>query len=61
MISDTPKDILMPLNLLLGTGRAGNNSLDIRNEIVQLIDIAAAKNVITSEDKLRSTVKNNLN
>ena len=51
LITDTPKDILARLNLLLGTRRAGNNSLDIRNEIVQLIDIAAAKNVITSEDK----------
>ena len=50
LIPDTPKDILARLNLLLGTRRAGNNSLDIRNEIVQLIDIAAAKNVITSED-----------
>ena len=51
----------MRLNLLLGTRRAGNNSLDIRNEVVQLIDIAAAKNVITSEDRKRLTVKNNLN
>ena len=61
MIPDTPKDILARLNLLLGTQRAGNNSLDIRNEILQLIDIAAVKNVITSEDKKRLTVKNNLN
>ena len=51
MIPDTPKDILTRLNLLLGTRRAGNNSVDIRNEIAQLIDIAAAKNAITSEDK----------
>ena len=61
MIPDTTKDILMRLNLLLGTRRAGNNSLDITNEIIELIDIAAAKNVITSEDKERLTVKNNLN
>ena len=61
LIPDIPKDILMRLNLLLGTRRAGNNSLDIRNEIVELIDIAAAKNVITSEDKKRLTVKNHLN
>ena len=61
LIPDTPKYILARLNLLLGTRRAGNNSLDIRNQIVQLIDIAAAKNVITSEDKERLTVKNNLN
>ena len=61
LIPDTPKDILARLNLLLGTRRAGNNSLDIRNEIVQLIDIAAAKNVITSEDKKRLNFKNNLN
>ena len=61
LIPDTPKDILMRLNLLLGKRRAGNNSLDIRNDIVQLIDIAAAKNVITSEDKKRFTVKYNLN
>ena len=60
MIPDTPKYILTRLTLLLGTQRAGNNSLDIRNEIVQLIDIAAAKNLITSEDKKRLTVKNNL-
>ena len=39
LIPDTPKYILLRLNLLLGTRRAGNNSLDIRNEIVQLIDI----------------------
>ena len=51
LIPDTRKYILMRLNLLLGTRRAGNNGLEIRNEIVQLIDIAAAKNVITSEDK----------
>ena len=57
LIPDTRQDILKQLNLLLGTRRAGNNSLDIRNEIVQLIDIAAAKNVITSEDKKRLTVK----
>ena len=43
LIPDTPKYILTRLTLLLGTQRAGNNSLDIRNEIVQLIDIAAAK------------------
>ena len=61
LIPDTPKDILTRLNLLLGTRHAGNNSLDIRNEIVQLIDIAAAKNVMTSEDKKRLNVKNNLN
>ena len=61
LIPDTRKDILTHLNLLPGTRRAGNNSLDIRNEIVQLIDIAAAKNIITSEDKKRLTVKNNLN
>ena len=60
-IPDTRQDILTQLNLLLGTRRAGNNSLDIRNEIGQLIDIAAAKNVITNEDKKRLTVKNNLN
>ena len=46
LIPDTPKDILTRLNLLLGTRGAGNNSLDIRNELVQLIDIAAAKSVI---------------
>ena len=51
LISATPKDILTRLNLLLVTRRAGNNSLDIRNEIVQLIDIAAAKNVITNEQE----------
>ena len=61
LIPDTPKYILMRLKLLLGTRRAGNNSLDIRNEIAQVIDIAASKNVITSEDKKRLTVKNNLN
>ena len=61
LMPDTPKDILVRLNLLLGTRRNCNNSLDIRNEIVQLIDIAAAKNVITSEDKETLTVKNNLN
>ena len=61
LIPDTPKYILMQLNLLLGMRRAGNNSLDIRNEIVQLIDIAATKNVMPSEDKKRLTVKNNLN
>ena len=43
LIPDTPKDTVTRLNLLLGTRRAGNNSLDIRNEIIQLIDIAAAK------------------
>ena len=61
LIPDTPKDILERSHLLLGTRRAGNDSLDIRNEIVQLIDIAAAKNVIASEDKKRLTVKSNLN
>ena len=29
LIPDTPKDILARLTLLLGTRRAGNNSLDI--------------------------------
>ena len=61
LIPDTPKDILTRLNLLLGTRCAGNNSLDIRNKIVQLIGIAAAKNVLTSEDKKRLTFKTNLN
>ena len=61
LIPDNPKDILMPLNLLLGTGRAGNNSLDIRNEIVPLIDIAAAKNVITNNDEKRLILKSNFN
>ena len=61
LIPDTPKDILARLNLLLGTRRAGNKNLDIRYEIVQLIDIAETKNVITSEYKKRLTVKNNLN
>ena len=51
LISDNPKDILTVLNLLHGTRRAGNNSLDIRNEIVQLIDIAAVDNVIKNNDK----------
>ena len=31
LVPDTPKDILARLTLLLGTRRAGNNSLDIRN------------------------------
>ena len=44
LIPDTPKDILMQLNLLLGTQHAANNSLDIVNEIVQLIDITVEKN-----------------
>ena len=61
LIQDTPKDILAWLTLLLGTRRAGNNSLDIRNEIVQLIDIAYSKKIITDEEKGRLTVKNNLN
>ena len=61
LIPDTPKNILALLNLLLGTRRAGNNSFDMRNEIVQLIDIAAAKIVITSKNKKKLTVKNNLN
>ena len=61
LIPDTPKDILARLTLLLGTRRAGNNSLDIRNEIVQLIDIAYSKKIITDEEKGRLTVKNNLN
>ena len=43
LVPDTPKDILARLTLLLGTRRAGNNSLDIKNEIVQLIDIAYSK------------------
>ena len=61
LIPDTPKDILTRLTLLLGTRRASNNSLDTTNEIIQLIDIAAAKNLITSQDKKRLRVKNNLN
>ena len=61
LVPDTPKDILARLTLLLGTRRAGNNSLDIRNEIVQLIDIAYSKKIITDEEKGRLTVKNNLN
>ena len=61
LIPDTSKHILARLTLLLGTRRAGNNSLDIRNEIVQLIDIAYSKKIITDEEKGRFTVKNNLN
>ena len=61
LVPDTPKDILARLTLLLGTRRAGNNSLDIRNEIVQLIDIAYSKKIITDEEKLRLTAKINLN
>ena len=61
LVPDTPKDILARLTLLLGTRRAGNNSLDIRNEIVQLIDIAYSKKIITDEEKGRFTAKNNLN
>ena len=61
LVPDTPKDILARLTLLLGTRRAGNNSLDIRNEIVQLIDIAYSKKIITNEEKRRLTAKNNLN
>ena len=61
LIPDTPKYILARITLLLGTRRAGNNSLDIRNEITQLIDIAAAKNIITYEEKRRLVLKNNLN
>ena len=61
LIPDTPKDILARLTLLLGTRRAGNNSLAIRNEITQLIDIAAAKNIITYEEKRRPILKDNLN
>ena len=60
LIADNPKDTLTRLNRLLGTRRAGNNSLDIRNEIVQLIDIAAAKNVINSGDKKWLTIKNSV-
>ena len=60
LIVDNPKDTLTRINLLLGTRRAGNNSLDIRNEIVKLIDIAAAKNVINSGDKKWLTIKNNV-
>ena len=51
LVPDTPKDILARLTLLLGTRRAGNNSLDIGNEIVQLIDIAYSKKIITDEEK----------
>ena len=61
LVPDTPKDILSRLTLLLGTRRAGNNSLDIRNEIVQLIDIAYSKKIITGEEKRSLTIKNNLN
>ena len=61
LVPDTPKYILARLTLLLGTRRAGNNSLDIRNEIVQLIDIAYSKKIITNEEKGRLTAKNNLN
>ena len=61
LVPDTPKDILARLTLLLGTRRAGNNSLDIRNEIVQLIDIAYSKKIISNEEKGRLTTKNNLN
>ena len=57
LIPDTPKYILARLTLLLGTRRAGNNSLDIRNEIVQLIDIAYSKKIITDEENGRLTVK----
>ena len=60
LIPDTPKDIVARLTLLLGTRRAGNNSLDIRNEIVQLNDVAYSKKIITDEEKGRLTVKNNL-
>ena len=60
LVPDTPKDILSRLVLLLGTSRAGNNSLDIRNEIAQLIDIALKKNIITDEGTKRLIFKNNL-
>ena len=61
LIPDTPKDILARSILLLGTRRAGNNSLSLRNEIVQIIDIASAKKIITDEEARKLTVKNNLN
>ena len=61
LVPDTPKDILSRLVLLLGTRRAGNNSLDIRNEIVQLIDIAYGNKLLANDEKARLTSKNNLN
>ena len=47
--------------LLLAKRRAGNNSLSLIKEIVQLIDIAAAKEIITDEEARKLTEKNNSN